>query len=215
MAAALRLSPFLSALAVILLLQQFVFSLTEATKNGFTVDLIQRDSTQSPSYNSSHTRFDRLYNAFSRSISRANHIKRSLQSKSSIQSNIIASTSVLDYLMKISLGTPATEVFGVADTGGDLIWAKCETCENCYKQNFPLFDPQQSSTYRNLSCKSIPCKALGNSSWCTNQNTCQYIYLYGDRSFTNGDLGVETLTIGSTTGHPVTIPKIFFWLRVH
>ena len=78
MAASLRLSPFLSALAVILLLQQFIFSFTEATKNGFTVDLIQRDSTQSPSYNSSHTRFDCLYNAFSRSISRANCFKPSL-----------------------------------------------------------------------------------------------------------------------------------------
>jgi saccharopepsin len=210
MAATLRLSPFLSTFTVTLLLQLFVLSLTETTNNGFTVDLIHRDSTLSPFYNSSQTRFDRLYNAFSRSISRANHIKRSLQSKSSIQSNIIASTSVLDYLMKISLGTPATEVFGVADTGSDLIWAKCEPCENCYKQNFPLFDPQQSSTYRNLSCKSIPCKALRNSSWCTNQNTCQYIYLYGDGSYTNGDLGVETLTIGSTSGHPVTIPRIVF-----
>ena len=197
------------------MLQLFVLSLTETTNNGFTVDLRHRDSTLSPFYNSSQTRFDRLYNAFSHSISRANHFKRSLQSKSSIQSNIIASTSVLDYLMKIYLGTPATEVFGVADTGGDLIWAKCETCENCYKQNFPLFDPQQSSTYRNLSCKSIPCNALGNSSWCTNQNTCQYFYPYENSSFTDGNLGVETLTIGSTTGHPVTIPKIFFWLRVH
>ena len=33
---------------------------------------------------------------------------------------------------------------------------------------------------------------------------------YGDQSFTNGDLGVETLTIGSTTSHQVTIPKIVF-----
>ena len=33
---------------------------------------------------------------------------------------------------------------------------------------------------------------------------------YGDQSFTNGDLGVETLTIGSTTSRQVTIPKIVF-----
>ncbi|GMY05099.1 aspartic proteinase CDR1-like [Fagus crenata] len=208
MAASLRLSPFLSALAVILLLQQFVFSVTEATKNGFTVDLIQRDSTQSPSYNSSHTRFDRLYNAFSRSISRANRFKPSLQSKSSIQSNVIASDG--EYLMKVSLGTPAIEVLGIADTGSDLTWTQCEPCEKCYKQNIPLFDPQQSSTYLNVPCKSSPCKALDTASCSTDKNTCQYSYSYGDRSFTNGDLGVETLTIGSTTGHPVSIPKIVF-----
>ena len=74
MAAALRLNTFFSTLSVIILL-----SLTGATKSGFTVDLIQRDSALSPSYNSSHTNFDRLYNAFARSISRANRFKLSLQ----------------------------------------------------------------------------------------------------------------------------------------
>ena len=33
---------------------------------------------------------------------------------------------------------------------------------------------------------------------------------YGDQSFTNGDLGVETLTIGSTTSRLVTLPNIVF-----
>uniref|UniRef100_A0A2N9FP36 Peptidase A1 domain-containing protein n=1 Tax=Fagus sylvatica TaxID=28930 RepID=A0A2N9FP36_FAGSY len=206
MVASLRLSSFLSTLAVTLLLQRFVLSITETTNNGFTVDLIHRDSTLSPFYNSSQTRFDRMYNAFSRSVSRANRM--SLESKSSIQSNVIASD--FEYLMKIFLGTPAIEVLGIVDTGSDLVWTQCEPCENCFKQNLPLFDPQQSSTYRNLSCKSNPCKALETLSGCTDQNTCQYIYLYGDGSYTNGDLGVETLTIGSTSGHLVTIPRIVF-----
>ena len=203
MAAALRLNTFFSTLSVIILL-----SLTGATKSGFTVDLIQRDSALSPSYNSSHTNFDRLYNAFARSISRANRFKLSLQSNSSIQSNIIANDG--EYLMKISLGTPALEVLGIADTGSDLIWTQCEPCEKCYKQDLPLFDPQQSSTYGNVSCNSCLCKALNTASCGTDQNNCQYSYSYGDQSFTNGDLGVETLTIGSTTSHQVTLPKIVF-----
>ncbi|GMY05101.1 aspartic proteinase CDR1-like [Fagus crenata] len=159
----------------------------------------------SPFYNSSQTRFDHMYNAFSRSVSRANRM--SLESKSSFQSNIIAGDG--EYLMKISLGTPAIEVLGVVDTGSDVVWTQCEPCENCYKQNLPLFDPQQSSTYRNLSCKSYTCKALETLSGCTDQDTCQYSIPYGSGS-SNGDLGVETLTIGSTSGHLVTIPRIVF-----
>ena len=203
MAAALRLNTFLSTLLVVLLL-----SLTEATYSGITVDLIQRDSTESPSYNASHTHYDRLYKAFARSISRANHFRPSLKSKSSIQSNVIANGG--EYLMKISLGTPAVEVLGIADTGSDLTWTQCEPCEKCYKQNLPLFDPQQSSTYGNVPCNSSPCKALDTASCGTDKNTCQYGYSYGDQSFTNGDLGVETLTIGSTTSRQVTLPNIVF-----
>ncbi|KAL4654849.1 hypothetical protein ACB092_01G410100 [Castanea dentata] len=204
MAAALRLNTFFSTLSVKILL-----SLTGATKSGFTVDLIQRDSALSPSYNSSHTTFDRLYNSFARSISRANRFKLSLQSNSSsIQSNIIANDG--EYLMKISLGTPALEVLGIADTGSDLIWTQCEPCEKCYKQDLPLFDPRQSSTYCKVSCNSCLCEALNTASCGTDRNNCQYSYSYGDQSFTNGDLGVETLTIGSTTSHQVTLPKIVF-----
>nr|POE58312.1 putative aspartic protease [Quercus suber] len=182
--------------------------IAEATYSGITVDFIQRDSTESPLYNASHTHFDRLYKAFARSISRANHFRPSLQSKSSIQSNVIANGG--EYLMKISLGTPAVEVLGIADTGSDLTWTQCEPCEKCYKQNLPLFDPQQSSTYGNVPCDSSPCKALDTASCGTDKNTCQYGYSYGDQSFTNGDLGVETLTVGSTTSHQVTLPNIVF-----
>ena len=57
---------------------------------------------------------------------------------------------------------------------------------------------------------SSPCKALDTASCGTNKNTCQYDYLYEDQSFIDGDLGVETLTIGSTTSHQATIPKIAF-----
>ncbi|KAM3714728.1 hypothetical protein ACB098_01G359900 [Castanea mollissima] len=206
MAAALRLNPLLSTLAAML-----IFSFTEATNSsGFTVDLIHRDSTLSPYYNASHTHFDRLYNAFARSISRANRFKASLQSCNSIQSNVTASNSG-EYLMKISLGTPAIDVLGVVDTGGDLTWTQCKPCIKCYKQDPPLFDPHHSSTYCNVSCKSKFCINLDRKAVsCGERNICFYNYTYGDNSYTSGDLGVETLTFGSTTGHRVKIPRIFF-----
>ena len=103
-----------------------------------------------------------------------------------------------------------TEATFIADTGKDLTRTKCEPCQIYYKQNLPLFDPQQASTYGNVPCNSSPCKALNTASCGYDKKTCQCGYLYEDLSFTNGDLGVETLTIGSTTSHQATIPKIVF-----
>ncbi|KAG6633795.1 aspartic proteinase CDR1-like [Carya illinoinensis] len=208
MAAALRLSSFVSTLALIYSFHLSVFSFTEASDGtGFTVDLIQRDSALSPSYNPSHTHFDRLHNAFRRSVSRANRFKPTPQSKSSslnIQSQIMACDG--EYLMKISIGTPPVELLCIADTGSDLTWTQCRPCEQCYKQNASLFDPEQSSTYRNVPCKSKPCQTLERAS--CGDGTCKYSYSYGDNSFTNGDLAVETLVIGSTSGRPISIPEI-------
>ena len=65
-----------------------------------------------------------------------------------------------------------------------------------------------SNTY--ILTNSSPFKALDMASCGTDKNTCQYGHSYGDQSFANGDLGVKTLTIGSTTSHQVTIPKIVF-----
>ena len=61
-----------------------------------------------------------------------------------------------------------TEATFIADTGRDLTWTQCEPCEKCYKQNLPLFDPQQASTDGNVPCNSSPCKALDTASCGTN-----------------------------------------------
>ncbi|XP_059441749.1 aspartic proteinase CDR1-like [Corylus avellana] len=201
MAATLRLYSFLSAFAVIYSFHLFVVWLTEASNGGFTVDLIQRDSALSLSYNQSHTYYDRLHNAFHRSISRVNRFKTS-----SLQSIIIASDG--EYLMKVSIGTPPVEVLGIADTGSDLTWTQCKPCKKCYKQNSSLFDPDQSLTYHVIGCKSGACTALEKAS--CGSGACKYSYSYGDLSFTKGNLAVETLTIGS-----VSIPNIVFGCGHH
>ncbi|KAM1024136.1 hypothetical protein ACFX2I_037334 [Malus domestica] len=192
--------------------------LTLANSHGFTADLIHRDSPLSPWYNSSVSRYDRLHNAFRRSVTRANHFVKpiitSLSSSSSanIQSRIISSAG--EYLMNVSIGTPPVEVLGIADTGSDLIWTQCKPCKQCFNQNPPLFDPKKSSTYGSIPCQSNSCTYLEEASCSTEDNegheTCDYSYHYGDRSFTRGTLAVETFTIGSTSGRPVSLPKILF-----
>ncbi|XP_008238084.1 PREDICTED: aspartic proteinase CDR1 [Prunus mume] len=193
--------------------------LTQASSHGFTADLIHRDSPLSPLYNSSMSHLDRLHNAFRRSVTRVHHfIKPTMTSLSSssaapnIQSSIIPSAG--EYLMNVSIGTPPVEVLGIADTGSDLIWTQCKPCKQCFNQNPPLFDPKKSSTYHSIPCQSSSCTYLEEAACGTlingDHDTCEYSYRYGDRSFTRGTLALETLTVGSTSGRPTSVPKVVF-----
>lgn len=73
---------------------------------GFTIDLIHRDSPQSPVYNSSLTASERLKNAMQRSIYRA---KIRLFDYSTQSPSIDVVASELDFLIKFSHGTPPVE----------------------------------------------------------------------------------------------------------
>jgi saccharopepsin len=157
MAATLRLYSFPYTFALICSFHLFVVSFTEASSGGFTVDLMQHD------YNQSYTYYDRLHNAFHRSISRVNCFKPS----SNIQSIIIASDG--EYLMN-----------SIADSGSDLTWTQFKPCEKCYKQNSSLFDPDQSSTYSTVGCKSGPCTALETTSY--SSGACKVILMETSRS---------------------------------
>ncbi|XP_031247121.1 probable aspartic protease At2g35615 [Pistacia vera] len=210
MAATFRLSSLIRFSLIV------VFTFAEANNNGgrFTVDLIQRDFPLSPFYNPSESHFDRLHNAFLRSISRMNHLKATL-SPSSHSIKVLQSPLVSiggEYFMNISIGTPPVELIGIADTGSDLTWIQCKPCEECYKQKPPLFDPKRSSTYKILTCESRYCSALDLAKRCeSHRNLCEYSYSYGDYSFTEGNLAVENFSIGdSTSGSSVTLPKIVF-----
>ncbi|KAK4422426.1 Aspartic proteinase CDR1 [Sesamum alatum] len=188
----------------------FLIPLIQATKNGgITVDLIHRDSPLSPSYNSSHTHFERLRSAISRSFSRKSSLRLTSVSKSpeSFQGTLTPIGG--EYLMKVQIGTPPVEQLGIADTGSDLTWTQCKPCAQCYKQNIPLFDPRKTKTYRRVSCESDQCNAVGSAS-CDSSNACQYQVSYGDRSYSIGDLAVETFTFGSSSGQKVSFPKVVF-----
>ncbi|KAF1861279.1 hypothetical protein Lal_00014005 [Lupinus albus] len=113
------------------------------------------------------------------------------------------------YLMELSIGTPPTNIYAVLDSGSDLIWTQCVPCNNCYKQLNPMFAPQLSSTYSNMSCESEQCHKL-DTTLCSLQNNCNYTYAYASASMTQGVLAQETITLTSTTGEPVSIEGIIF-----
>ncbi|KAJ1413541.1 Xylanase inhibitor, C-terminal [Sesbania bispinosa] len=183
-----------------------IISQTHAQSNGFSVELIHRDSSKSPLYHSTQTHFQRVANAVRRSINRANHFNKASIPSSTAETIVTPDSG--EYLMSYSIGTPPFQLFGIVDTGSDIVWLQCKPCETCYNQTSPMFDPSKSTTYRTTSCSSTLCKSVRDTSCSTDgKETCEYTINYGDNSHSQGDLSVDTLTLGSTRGSIVSFPK--------
>ncbi|CAN1245961.1 Aspartic proteinase CDR1 [Linum grandiflorum] len=182
---------------------------TSSASRGFSIDLLHRDSPNSPLYNPHETRAQRLENAAKRSLRGARHRLDIIRSARLDDVEAPLTPDTAEYLVKISLGTPSFPIFAVADTGSDIIWTQCKPCSNCYDQIAPLFDPKKSTTYKEVACSSSVCSELaGEGSTCTNGSPCEYRVGYGDQSHTIGDLATDTLTLNSTSGRPVALPKM-------
>lgn len=57
-----------------------------------------------------------------------------------------------------------------------------------------MFDPQQSSSYSNISCATGDCSLASAQSACLD-STCIYLVQYGDGSYSTGFFAEETLTL--------------------
>ncbi|TKY58460.1 Aspartic proteinase CDR1 [Spatholobus suberectus] len=206
MAITTKSRPLHSTLKLLGILHFLYFFLSEGTLSKHTTHLIHRDSPLSPFYDPSSTHFDRLHNAFQRSLNRINHFKSAINPNNG-KTQVPMKPAGGEYLMKISLGTPPVEVIGIADTGSDLIWTQCLPCIECYKQTIPLFDPRHSLSYHTIPCESKFCNALElQEPKCDHNTTCGYRYSYADGSHTAGNLASETLTLGIS--NPISLPNI-------
>ncbi|KAI3697307.1 hypothetical protein L6452_30235 [Arctium lappa] len=172
----------------------------QSSSISFTTDLIHRDSPSSPFYDPSHTLFRRVVAATNRSFDRAKFFN---SMRSSGVTNIFPNPQIADYLMKISIGTPPLEIFGVADTGSDMIWTQCEPCSYCYDQKPPIYNPDNSSSYNSVTCDSTTCILVPMKSCSSLNNTCLYLVVYGDLSYSSGELATETITLGSSSDHGI------------
>ncbi|KAF8654960.1 hypothetical protein HU200_061392 [Digitaria exilis] len=104
----------------------------------------------------------------------------------------------LQYLINVSIGTPAIAQTVMIDTGSDISWVHCKPCSPCHTQVDSIFDPSQSTTYSPISCSSTACVQLGNdsSAGCSSSKECQYVVNYVDGSNTTGTYSSDTLTLG-------------------
>ncbi|KAF8776635.1 hypothetical protein HU200_003359 [Digitaria exilis] len=117
-----------------------------------------------------------------------------------------AGTSSPQYIAEYLIGEPPQQAEAIIDTGSNLIWTQCSTCRlvtSCFPQNFPLYDPSQSSTARAVACSEAAC-ALGsetqpcnNTSSSNNNTPCVVLTSYGAGEIA-GVLGTETFTFGSS-----------------
>lgn len=107
----------------------------------------------------------------------------------------------LNYIVTVQLGGKEMEV--IVDTGSDLTWIQCEPCVSCYGQKDPIYNAGISQSYQSVTCSSPTCESLsnvtGNAGVCGEDTpTCNYVVSYGDGSFTQGELGRESLNLSST-----------------
>ena len=164
---------------------------TIASNNGgFTVELIHPYSPKSPFYNANKTFTGRLNKYY----------------PNAIQSQVTALNA--QHLMKVSIGTPPVDIYGIVDTGSDIVWTQCVPCDGCYKQINPMFDPRKSSTYSDISCQSEQCRLIDPAT-CSPQNLCSYTCIYADASIAQGVLAKEKVTMISTSGQTVSLDIVF------
>ncbi|KAK8541699.1 hypothetical protein V6N13_137708 [Hibiscus sabdariffa] len=108
-----------------------------------------------------------------------------------------------EYFIDVFVGTPPKHFSLILDTGSDLNWIQCVPCYDCFEQNGPYYDPKESSSFRNISCKDPRCHLVSSPDPphpCKAENqTCPYYYWYGDSSNTTGDFALETFTVNLTS----------------
>ncbi|KAA8547065.1 hypothetical protein F0562_003494 [Nyssa sinensis] len=165
-------------------------------KTGLRVTLKHVDSR------GNFTKFERLQRAMKRGKHRLQRLSAMAlsASNSEVQSPIHAGNG--EFLMELAVGTPPASYSAIMDTGSDLIWTQCSPCKQCFDQSTPIFDPKKSSSFSQLSCSSKLCEALPLS---TCSDGCEYLYVYGDYSSTQGVMASETFTFGK-----VSVPNVGF-----
>ncbi|XP_027157774.1 aspartic proteinase CDR1-like [Coffea eugenioides] len=171
----------------------YMFLTIQADRNGLILDLIHRDSPESPLHNPSLTPFQPAKYAVQRSFDRALTLD---------SSGVLPNGG--EYLMRISYGTPPEETLAVVDTGSVLSWVQCSPCINCYKEKFRPFSPKKSSTFRVVPCSSDTCHLYyANNNTCGANSIkpsmpCPYGIVYNDRSYTRGVLAFDTISLGDS-----------------
>ncbi|KAG7989417.1 hypothetical protein I3843_03G236600 [Carya illinoinensis] len=172
-------------------------------QSGFSVSLKHVDSGKNL------TKFQRIQTGVERGryrLQRLSAMASATISDSQVDAPIRSGNGV--FLMDLAIGTPPVSYSAIIDSGSDLIWTQCKPCQQCYHQPTPIFDPEKSSSFSNMSCENQLCNAqLSPTCEC---DVCQYYYEYGDDSTTEGVMATETFTFGNSKTSKVSIANIGF-----
>ncbi|XP_010521704.1 PREDICTED: aspartic proteinase-like protein 2 [Tarenaya hassleriana] len=123
------------------------------------------------------------------------------------------------YYTKVKLGTPPREFSVQIDTGSDVLWVSCNSCNGCPKNSelqiqLSFFDPGASSSALLVSCSDRRCSStLQSESGCSPNNLCSYTFQYGDGSGTSGyyvaDFMSFNMVVTSTLSLNSSAPVVF------
>ncbi|KAF3338639.1 aspartic proteinase nepenthesin-2 [Carex littledalei] len=162
-----------------------LFNLSHSLPDGLRTELIHVDAGRN------YTKFELLQRMVQRSKTRRRYLASS-------DVTIPSFPSSGEYLINISIGTPAQPFVLTLDTGSDLVWTQCLPLIHYFNQSYPFFNPQKSSTFFYTPCEFELCNEIDISQpKCSTDNLCEYNSSYGDGSYTSGLLGKETFTLGA------------------
>ncbi|GAV62911.1 Asp domain-containing protein [Cephalotus follicularis] len=111
------------------------------------------------------------------------------------------------YFTKVKIGSPPKEFNVQIDTGSDILWVTCSTCNDCPQSSglgIPLnsFDAASSSTSGMVPCSDAMCSSAiqSTASECSQSNQCSYKFQYGDGSGTSGHYVSDMLFFDAILG---------------
>ncbi|KAL3326654.1 hypothetical protein AABB24_037377 [Solanum stoloniferum] len=110
------------------------------------------------------------------------------------------------YYTKVKLGSPPREYNVQIDTGSDILWVTCGSCNNCPQTSglgveLNFYDTASSSTASLISCSDRRCA----SDECSSEtNQCAYTFHYGDNSGTTGYYVSDLIYFDTVLGTSLT-----------
>ncbi|KAF8369591.1 hypothetical protein HHK36_032387 [Tetracentron sinense] len=116
------------------------------------------------------------------------------------------------YFTRVQLGSPPRDFYVQIDTGSDLLWVSCNSCNGCPKSSglkieLNSFDPSSSSTASLVSCSDEMCTLAvqtSDSQCSAENNQCAYSFQYGDGSGTTGYYVSDMLYFDTILGESMT-----------
>ncbi|XP_019187901.1 PREDICTED: aspartic proteinase-like protein 2 [Ipomoea nil] len=112
------------------------------------------------------------------------------------------------YFTRIKLGSPPREFNVQIDTGSDILWVTCSSCNNCPRTSglgieLSFYDAASSSTAAHISCSDQICDSIirtASAQCSTESNQCSYSFQYGDASGTSGQYVSDMLYFDTVLG---------------
>ncbi|KAL2229354.1 UNVERIFIED_CONTAM: Aspartic proteinase-like protein 2 [Sesamum indicum] len=112
------------------------------------------------------------------------------------------------YYTKVRLGSPPQEFNVQIDTGSEVLWITCNSCNDCPQNSglgIPLnfFNAATSSSFSSISCSDNICASmvqLASAECSTESNQCGYSFQYGDGSGTAGFYASDMLYFDTILG---------------